>query len=174
MVKRRDFIGALAAALTASARASSAQPQRASLYRIGFLGTTSAPEFADRIEAFRAGLRDLGYVEGQNLATTYRWADGHLDRLPQLAGELVAAKADVIIAIGPAVWAAKRATTVIPIVIAFSGDPVGTGVVANLARPGGNITGFSYMSTDLAAKRLELSHMLEAHPLIAILVSVSR
>src|SRR5215471_14207943 len=92
----------------------------------------------------------------ENLAITYRWADGHLDRLPQLAGELVAAKVDVIIAIGPAVWAAKRATTVIPIVIAFSGDPVGNGVVSNLARPGGNITGFSYMSTDLAAKRLEM------------------
>src|SRR5262249_16626440 len=99
---------------------------------------------------------ELGYVEGQNFAVTYRWADGRMEQLPALAAELVANNVEVIIAIGPAVWAAKRATITIPIVIAFSGDPVGNGVVSNLARPGGNIPGFSYMSTDLAAKRLEL------------------
>jgi putative tryptophan/tyrosine transport system substrate-binding protein len=108
------------------------------------------------VSEFRNALRELGYLEGQNLAITYRWADGRLDRLPELAAELLANGVDVIVAIGPAVWAAKRATTTVPIVIAFSGDPVGNGVVSNLARPGGNITGFSYMSTDLAAKRLEL------------------
>jgi putative ABC transport system substrate-binding protein len=86
----------------------------------------------------------------------HRWAGGALDRLPELAAELVSSKVDVIIALGPAVWAAKRTTTSVPIVIAFSGDPVGDGVVPSLARPGGNITGFSYMSTELAAKRLEL------------------
>src|SRR5262249_31011719 len=86
----------------------------------------------------------------------YRWTDGALERLPELAAELVAGKIDVIIALGPAVWAAKRVTTTVPIVIAFSGDPVGGGVGSSFARPGGNITGFSYMSTDLAAKRLEL------------------
>ncbi len=109
-----------------------------------------------RVGQFREALRELGYVEGKNLALTHRWADGALERLPALAAELVAAKVDVMIALGPAVWAAKQATATIPIVIAFSGDPVGQGMVADLARPGGNITGFSYMSTDLAAKRLEL------------------
>ena len=110
-----------------------------------------------RVNQFRDALRELGYVEGRNLAVTYRWADGVLDRLPDLAAGLVASKVDVIIALGPAVWAAKRTTTTVPIVIAFSGDPVGDGVVSSLAQPGGNITGFSYMSTDLAAKRLELA-----------------
>jgi putative tryptophan/tyrosine transport system substrate-binding protein len=110
-----------------------------------------------RVNQFHDALRELGYVEGRNLAVTYRWADGALDRLPDLAAELVASKVDVIIALGPAVWAAKRTTTTVPIVIAFSGDPVGDGVVSSLAQPGGNITGFSYMSTDLAAKRLELA-----------------
>jgi len=130
---------------------------------VGVLNYAAAQD--TRVSEFREGLRELGYFEGQNLAITYRWADGRLDRLPDLAAELVAAKVDVIIAIGPAVWAAKRATTTIPIVIAFSGDPVGNGVVANLARPGGNITGFSYMSTDLAAKRLELlTQMLTPNP----------
>ena len=121
---------------------------------VGILNYAAAQDA--RVNEFRVGLRELGYVEGRNLATTYRWADGRLDRLPELAAELVASNVDVIIAIGPAVWAAKRTTTTVPIVIAFSGDPVGNGVVSNLARPGGNITGFSYMSTDLAAKRLEL------------------
>jgi putative ABC transport system substrate-binding protein len=95
-------------------------------------------------------------LASSSITTTYRWADGNFDQLPALAEELVAQKVDVILALGPAVWAAKRTTTTIPIVIAFSGDPVGDQVVSNLARPGGNITGFSYMSTDLAAKRLEL------------------
>jgi putative ABC transport system substrate-binding protein len=135
---------------------------------VGILNYAAAQDI--RVREFRDGLRELGYVEGQNLAFTYRWADGRLDRLPDLAAELVAAKVDVIIAIGPAVWAAKRATTTIPIVIAFSGDPVGNGIVANLGRPGGNITGFSYMSTDLAAKRLELlTQMLAPQPRVGIL-----
>jgi putative tryptophan/tyrosine transport system substrate-binding protein len=108
------------------------------------------------VSEFRSALRELGHIEGQTLTITYRWADGRFERLPRLAAELVASKVDVIIALGPATWAAKSATDTIPIVIAFSGDPVGNGVVSNLARPGGNITGFSYMSTDLAAKRIEL------------------
>ena len=90
------------------------------------------------------------------MVISHLWADGHLDRLPALAAELIARRVDIIIALGPSAWAAKRATTTIPIVIAFSGDLVGTGMVPNLARPGGNITGFSYMSADLAGKRLEL------------------
>ena len=109
-----------------------------------------------RVDDFRRSLRDLGYVEGRDLTIVHRWADGRSDRLPELAAGLVDSNVDIIIALGPAAWAAKRATATVPIVIAFSGDLVGTGMVSNLARPGGNITGFWYMSTDLAAKRLEL------------------
>jgi putative ABC transport system substrate-binding protein len=132
-------------------RATRAQ-QPARMPRVGILNYAAAQDV--RVGQFHDALRRLGYVEGKNLAITYRWADGVLERLPELAAELAASKVDVIIALGPAVWAAKRATTTVPIVIAFSGDPVGDGVVSSLARP--DITGFSYMSTDLAAKRLEL------------------
>jgi putative ABC transport system substrate-binding protein len=109
-----------------------------------------------RVRQFRAALAALGYLDGKNLLLTLRSASGAFDRLPALANELVAAKVDAIIALGPAAWAARQATATIPIVVAFSGDMVEMGVVASLARPGGNITGFSYMSEDLAAKRLEL------------------
>jgi putative ABC transport system substrate-binding protein len=156
-MRRREFITLLggAAAWPVTARAQ----QRERVHRIARVGILNYAAAQDvRVNEFRDGLGQLGYVEGQNLAITYRWADGHLDRLPALAAELVTSNVEVIIAIGPAVWAAKRTTSTIPIVIAFSGDPVGNGVVSNLARPGGNITGFSYMSTDLAAKRLELLH----------------
>ena len=100
--------------------------------------------------------RLLGGFEGQNLVLTERHADGALNRLPELASELVASKVEVIIALGPAVWAAKKATTTVPIIIAFSGNPEQQGVVTSIARPGGNLTGFSYMSSDLAAKRSAL------------------
>jgi putative ABC transport system substrate-binding protein len=103
------------------------------------------------------GLRDLGWVEGQNLAIEYRWAGGRLDRLPELAADLVARKVDVIVAGGElAIRAARQATSTIPIVMAISGDPVGTGLVASLARPGGNVTGLSMISPELATKRLQL------------------
>ncbi len=112
----------------------------------------------------------LGYVEGRNLVTIHRWADGQLNRLPALAAELAASKIDVMIALGPATWAARQTTATIPIVTTFSGDPVGMGLVSNLARPGGNVTGFSYMSTDLAAKRLELLRQIySAHSNFAAL-----
>src|SRR5215468_7203589 len=109
-----------------------------------------------RVVQFLNALRELGYIEGRNIALVQRHADGALDKLPGLAAELVAAHVDLIIALGPAVWAAKQATATIPIVIAFSGNPERQGVVTSLARPGGNLTGFSYMSSDLAAKRLAL------------------
>jgi putative ABC transport system substrate-binding protein len=108
------------------------------------------------VTEFTESLRELGYIEGQNIVTIHRWADGQLNRLPALASELVASKIDVMIALGPATWAARQTTSTVPIVTTFSGDPVGMGLVSNLARPGGNVTGFTYMSTDLAAKRLEL------------------
>ena len=126
-----------------------------------------------RAKQFGDALRALGYREGSNLKLTHRWADGKMDELPVLAAQLVADKVDVIIALGPAVWAARNATTTIPIVIAFSGDPVGQNVVASLAKPGGNITGFSYMSTDLAEKRLELlSQNFSKVKRVAVLFSV--
>jgi putative tryptophan/tyrosine transport system substrate-binding protein len=150
-MRRRDFITLLggAAAWPLAARA-----QQRHVSTVGILNYASAQDL--RVIQFLNALRDLGYVEGKSLALIQRHADGILDRLPQLAAELVAAKVDLIIALGPAVWAAKQATTVIPIVIAFSGNPERQGVVASLARPGGNLTGFSYMSGDLAGKRLEL------------------
>ena len=127
-----------------------------------------------RTRQFRNALRDIGYREDGNIRLTHRWADGRMNALPALASQLVAEKVDVIIALGPAVWAAQKATTAIPIVIAFSGDPLGQKIVGSLARPGGNLTGFSYMSTELAEKRLELmSEHFSTSKRIAILYSVN-
>ena len=139
--------------LLASSTLLSAQSQRRAP-TVGILNYAAADDI--RVTQFLTALRELGRVEGRNLALVQRHADGVLDRLPELAAQLVAAQVDLIIALGPAVWAAKQATTTIPIVIAFSGNPERQGVVASLARPGGNLTGFSYMSADLAGKRLEL------------------
>jgi len=152
-LRRREFIGLLGATTAAWSLPIYAQQARHAA-RVGILNYASAND--KYVNGFVEGLRDLGFVEGQNLTFTYLWADGHLDSLPGLAAKLVSSNVDVIIAFGPAVRPAVRATTTVPIVISFSGDPVGNGVVSNLARPGANITGFSYMSTDLAGKRLEL------------------
>jgi ABC-type uncharacterized transport system substrate-binding protein len=125
--------------------------------RIGFLGATYPSTNAARIEAFRQGLRELGYVEGKNIVIEYRWAEGKTERLPDLAAELVRLKVDIIVTAGPAVTRpAKEATSTIPIVMSFDNDPVGSGFVASLARPGGNITGLSALFPELSGKRLEL------------------
>jgi putative ABC transport system substrate-binding protein len=154
-MRRREFITLIAGTAAVPFAAHCQQPSRArQLPNVGILNYAAAEDAL--VNDFRRALSELGHVEGQTVAITYRWAEGRFERLPSLAAELVASKVDVIIALGPATWAAKGATNSIPIVIAFSGDPVGNGVVSNLARPGGNITGFSYMSTDLAAKRLAL------------------
>jgi len=127
------------------------QPGRVA--RVGVL----TPTFGGGYEPFHQGLRELGYVEGKNLAIDYQVAEGKLDRLPTLAAELVRLKVDIIVAVGgPSVQAAKQATVTIPIVMTNAGDPVDQGFVASLARPGGNITGLSSLTTDLAGKRLEL------------------
>ena len=125
--------------------------------RIGYLGAASLSAIPKRVEAFRQGLRELGYVEGKNLVIEYRWAEGKLDRLPALAAELVRLKVDVIVTGGPTnTRAAKGATSTIPIVMTNDSDPVGTGFVASLARPGGNITGLATLRPELSGKQLEL------------------
>jgi len=161
-------LGALLIALSVSAEAQ--QPAR--IPRIGILGPSSASSFLPRVEAFRQRLRELGYVEGlpvgrqgKNIVIEYRYAEGKLDRLPDLAAELVRLKVDVIVTTGPGVLAAKKASATIPIVFAAAGDPVGSGLVSSLARPGGNITGLSLMAPDLDGKRLEL--LKEAFPKVA-------
>jgi ABC-type uncharacterized transport system substrate-binding protein len=154
----------LALGLLVAPLAAEAQPA-ARVYRLGWLMPGSASDFAPRIEAFRHGLRDLGYVEGRNIAIKYRYAEGREERLPDLAEELVRLKVDVIVAAGPAIRAARHATTTIPIVMAVSGNPVGDGLVASLAHPGGNITGLSMMIPEVSGKRLEF--LQEAVPTLA-------
>src|SRR3989454_2692632 len=125
--------------------------------RIGFLGATSPSVELARIEAFRQGLRELGYVEGKNIVIEWRWAAGKFDRLPELAAELVRLNVEVIVTGGStSTGAAKKVTTTIPIVMAQTNDPVGSGFVASLARPGGNMTGLSTFAPELSGKRLEL------------------
>src|SRR5580765_3568354 len=131
--------------------------QPANISRIGFLSTTSPSNVPTRLEAFRQGLRDLGYVEGKNIVIEYRYAEGNIDRLPALLDELMRLKVDVIVASGPSpTRAAKKATATIPIVMTWDYDPVGNGYVASLARPGGNITGLSILAPEISGKQLEL------------------
>ncbi len=131
--------------------------QSTKIPRIGVLGATDPSTNSARIEAFRQGLRELGYIEGKNIVIEYRWAEGKSERLPDLAAELVRLKVDIIITAGPAVTRpAKGATSTIPIVLAFDNDPVGSGFVSSLARPGGNITGLSALLPELSGKRLEI------------------
>jgi len=125
--------------------------------RIGYLAGSSLSALSPRIEAFRQGLRELGYIEGKNIVSEWRSAEGKLDRVPALAAELVRLMVDIIVTAGPTpTRAAKEATSTIPIVMTNEGDPVGTGIVASLARPGGNITGLSTLAPELSGKRLEL------------------
>jgi putative ABC transport system substrate-binding protein len=123
------------------------EAQSGKVYRIGFLGAASASSYARHVNAFRQGLRELGYVEGKNITVESRWAEDKYDRLLDLAAELVRLKVDLIVTHGtPGALAAQRATTTIPIVMAAVGDAVATGLVANIARPGGNITGSTFFS----------------------------
>jgi ABC-type uncharacterized transport system substrate-binding protein len=134
-----------------------AHGQQAKVPRIGFLGAVTPEDFPQLENAFREGLREAGYVEGQNLVIEYRAADGMIERFPQLATELVRLNLDLIVASNtPAARAAKEATTTVPIVVPVMGDPLGDGLVASLARPGGNITGMTFLGPELATKRLEL------------------
>ncbi len=157
-IQNLKWAGIFAIALTfaiGGAVALAQQPTK--IPRIGYLGGNSPSDSARSIEAFRLGLRELGYVEGKNIVIEWRHHEGKLDRLPALAAELVRLKVDIIITVGaPAARAAKEATVTIPIVMRNVGDPVGSGFVASLARPGGNITGLSSLAPELSGKRLEI------------------
>jgi len=170
-VNRRKFLGTLAGGLLAAPLA--AEAQQKAMPVIGVLNTGS-PSASSRpfMDAFRQGLSEAGYVEGQNFAIEYRWAEGHYDRLPAMAADLVGRKVDLIVASNPPpALAAKNATTTIPIVFRGGADPVADGLVASLARPGGNLTGVS-IADDLTAKRLELlSELVPRARVIALLVN---
>src|SRR5262245_40103347 len=154
MMKRRAFITLLggAAAWPLAARAQ----QSTKLPTVGFLGGTSPSVVSQSVAAFVQRLRELGWVEGRNVAIEYRWAEGRSERFAEIAAEFVRLKVDVIVTVVTAVLDAKQATSVIPIVFAVPPNPVGGGLVASLARPGGNVTGLSVQNSDLAGKRVEL------------------
>jgi len=157
MMERRTFLGTLGISVLGAPLAAEAQ-QTGKVYRIGYLSAGSSTSNPRVLESFRQGLRELGWIEGQNIVIEYRWAEGRFDRLPDLAAELVRLKVDVIVgAPTPAVLAAKNATALIPIVGVSLTEPVGVGLIASLARPGGNVTGVSYsVGTDIFGKDLEL------------------
>jgi putative ABC transport system substrate-binding protein len=172
-MRRREFISLIggaaawplaapaALASEASVQRGDSKVQRPAMPAIGFLGGADPVGYAVLVGAFRSGLRDHGYVEGQNIRLEYRWAQGQYAHLPALAADLVQRKVDIIITQGtPAALAAKQATTAIPIVMAIVGDPVAAGIVASYSRPGGNITGSSFFFPEVNAKRLELMKSL--------------
>jgi len=154
-IGRRELLVALGGAAAAWPLAARAQ-QPKKLPTIGFLGTNTPSAQSRWTAAFVQRLRELGWIEGRTIAIEYRWAEGRTERFADLATELVRLKVDVIVTLGAAVSAAKQATSVTPIIFAVAGDPVGSGLVASLARPGGNVTGLSLQQSDLAGKRLEL------------------
>lgn len=155
-MRRREFITLLGCGAAAWPLSARSQPA-SKIFRIGFVGLPAADSLPKQTEAFRVGLRDLGYEEGRNIVIEFRWAGGHYERLPALFSELIRLNVDVIVTFGtPGGLAAKQATTTIPIVFATAADAVASGLVASLAQPGGNVTGTTHFIPELSAKQLEL------------------
>jgi putative tryptophan/tyrosine transport system substrate-binding protein len=170
-IERRKFLATLVAATAAWPPA--ARAQQAAMPVVGMLSAEWPNLFSDRLRAFRDGLRETGYAEGQNLAIEYRWAEGRNDRLPALAAELVRRQVTIIVSTStPAVLAARTATTAIPIVFFVAANPVQLGLVTSLSRPGGNLTGVVNLNVEVAAKRLELLHeLVPTATIVALLVN---
>src|SRR3954465_6686630 len=167
-MRRRDLIGLVAGMAAFPGLRPKAQQKPMPV--IGFLSGRSAAEAISHVAAFHQMLTALGYTEGRNLDVEYRWADGRYDALPGLALELVNKNVDVIAAFGDSGLAAKRATAAIPIVFHTGGDPVAEGLVSSLSRPGGNVTGFSFLALELHAKRVELLMELVPHAKLLVLL----
>src|SRR5262250_244983 len=153
-MERRAFFAALAGGLLVAPVAAQGQPSRQ--VRIGFFGTSTAATWSEFTTTFVARLRELGWIDGQTAIIAYRWADGRSERFPAIAAEFVRLNMDVIVTSGAAVLATRQATSVIPIVFALANDPIGTGLVSSLARPGANVTGLSLQAPELVGKRLGL------------------
>jgi ABC-type uncharacterized transport system substrate-binding protein len=176
VVSKSAFSFALGSLLFALCASAQAQQQAKKGGRVGFLSVTFASAISDRVEAFRQGLRELGYVEGKNIIVEWRYAQDNLDRPWELAAELVRLKVDVIVTAGPqATRSAMEATATIPVVMAQDNDPIGSGVVASLARPGGNVTGLSLLAPEISGKQLELlKEIVPKVSRVAVLANSSR
>jgi putative tryptophan/tyrosine transport system substrate-binding protein len=168
-VNRRELMLLLSGVVTAPC---TLRAQQKAMPVIGFLSSTSSNPYASRVTAFYQGLSEVGYIEGKNVVVEYRWAEGHYDRLPAMAADLVDRQVRVIVAITtPAAIAAKAATATIPIIFEMGTDPVEAGLVVSLSHPGGNLTGVSLLNVELAPKRLELLHQVIPAPVIGLLVN---